>query len=215
MIHRVQVWLWDLDRPGEAALLAPDERARAAAFATDTLRARFIAARSGLRQRLGAHLGLDPARIGFRYNRFGRPELPGGPSFNLSHCGGLAALVLCPTAAVGVDIEAIRPIERAVATRFFAPLELQALEPLQGPDWDRAFFRLWTRKEAFLKAVGTGLDTPLSSFDVTADDAPRLLRAEGQRPGDWALVHLSPAPGLMGALAVEARGAPVELCRHD
>ncbi|MCE6950259.1 4'-phosphopantetheinyl transferase superfamily protein [Cereibacter sphaeroides] len=215
MTHRIELWTWELDRPGEAALLAPDERTRAAAFATETLRARFIAGRSGLRLRLGAHLGLDPARIAFRYNRFGRPELPGGPSFNLSHCGGLAALALCSSAAVGVDIEAIRPIERAVATRFFAPSELQALEPLAGADWEQAFFRLWTRKEAFLKAVGTGLDTPLASFDVTAEDSPRLIRAEGQRVQDWTLIHLSLAPDLPGAVAVESRGAPVELLRRD
>ncbi|MGP3698988.1 4'-phosphopantetheinyl transferase family protein [Rhodobacter sp. NSM] len=215
MTHRIDLWTWDLDRPGDEALLSPDEHARAAAFATGTLRARFIAGRSGLRQRLGAHLGLDPARIAFRYNRFGRPGLPGGPSFNLSHCGARAALVLCPTAAVGVDIETIRPIERAVATRFFAPAELRDLEALSGAAWDEAFFRLWTRKEAFLKAVGTGLDTPLASFEVTADDRPRLLRAEGQRVQDWTLIHLSPAPGTMGAIAVEARGGGVELRLRD
>ncbi len=206
----VDLWLWPLGQdPGDGPL-SPAERARAARFLRPADAVAYRAAHAGLRAILGAVTGTDPAALAFQTTAQGKPVLPGGPAFNLSHAGGWAALAVAPV-AVGVDIEAHRPVEPEVAARFFSAAEQAALAPLAGVAWRQAFFRIWTRKEAFVKALGVGLSHPLDSFDVTAGASAQLVRHATGRAADWALIDLPLGTGWAGAVAVQTGGGPARI----
>lgn len=207
----VDLWLWRLDRQTPAGCLSEDEEARAGRYVHARDRMAFRAARAGLRRVLGLVTDRDPACLTFRQDAAGKPFLPGGPSFNLSHSGDWALLGVTPAHPLGVDLEAHRPVETAVARRFFSPAEQAALRRLPITDWPTGFFRLWTRKEAVVKALGTGLSHPLDSFDVTLTEIAALNRMEGGDPRDWTLADLPLGPRMAGAVAMIGAGAPVEL----
>lgn len=209
----VDLWLWPLAQDAEPAILSAEERARADRFLHSRDAVAYRAAHVRLRHILGGYVGCDPVSLAFAIEANGKPTLPGGPSFNLSHSGGWAALAVTPTARLGVDIEAHRTVEAEVAQRFFSRSEQHDLAGVDGDDWRAAFFRCWTRKEAFVKAVGDGLSLPLDSFDVTLlpQAAARLLRVAGGRAEDWRLIDLPLGPGWAGAIAIEAVGQPVHL----
>lgn len=215
---QVELWLWSLQVDAEKLdqyrqLLSVDERARAERFVKPKDCDHYIAGRGRLREILGTETGHDPADLVFEYGPQGKPALNNGPAFNLSHSGGLAALAIGGTAPLGVDIEEIRPVENAVAQRFFTCDENQALATLSPSQWLAGFYRCWTRKEAVIKAVGQGLSMPLDSFDVTlsADIPADVTRIDGGHAGNWQLIHIDPAPDFMGALAVFTEGKPLDL----
>lgn len=212
----IDLWTWPLS-PGDGeierlgALLSEDERARAARFVFDRHRERFIVARGRLRQILGGLVARPPEDLRFAYGDHGKPTLGGihgAPHFNLSHSEDIAALAVSDL-ELGVDIEAVRPLKEDVAGRFFSAAEIAALAQLRESERLDGFYRCWTRKEAVIKALGTGLSLPLKSFDVSIGAAgARLLRLEGMRdaPRDWALANLDPAPGYAGAIACNTGG---------
>jgi 4'-phosphopantetheinyl transferase len=159
---------------------SPREEERFQSFATDALRSIWGAARGTLREVLGRALGCAPAEVEFRYGPHGKPYLAGSPlRFNISHSGALALIALS-RAEVGADVELPRPRRSdAIARRFYAPGEIERL--FAERDAERradAFFRLWTCKEAFLKATGEGLSRSTRSFEITLSP-PRLLWATG------------------------------------
>jgi 4'-phosphopantetheinyl transferase len=174
-------WCVPLDVPRNllaslSATLTHDERQRAARLRSERDRRGYVVARAALRELLGDYLGAPPAELRFEYNEFGKPEL--GPEFgssiefNLSHSADLA-LIAVATDAVGVDLEFVREGNYDDIARYFG------LEP-------RAFFRDWTKLEAYMKARGAGLaDGPV------------------EFPGDWSFFLLRPAPGYIGTVAVE------------
>lgn len=217
----IDLWFWRLDPPAPrvaelAAHLAPDEAARAARFVRPEGRAAYRTGRGRLREILASYTGDAPAALRFAQNAWGRPELPAGPAFNLSHAAGWAALAVSPTpVALGIDIEGQRNIEPAVAERFFSTAERQELDRLRGPEWAAGFFRCWTRKEALIKGSGEGLSLPLHGFDVTlTPGAPARIvasRIPQLVPRNWSLLHLDLHPTFVGALAVEARGTPINM----
>lgn len=198
--------------------LAPDEAARAARFVFDRDRIAYTIGRGRLREILGAATGQAPGAVRFAYGDHGKPFLPGGPEFNLSHSGGLACLAISDR-VLGVDIEAHRLIEDGVAERFFSAAEYARLSALPAPEWTPGFFRCWTRKEAVVKAMGDGLSIPLDRFDVTLgpEDPPRMTRldpAHGARAG-WRLAHLDLGAGMVGALAMDSGGAALDIALRD
>jgi 4'-phosphopantetheinyl transferase len=215
----VHVVTLDLDQDGAdeerfAALLSADERARSQRFRFARDRRRFIVGRGTLRLILGRYLGAQPARLSFRYGPHGKPALEGDSAlrFNLSHSQGLALYALAMEHEVGVDMERIQPLPdlEDIARSCFAEGEIAALWALPEAQRLHAFFACWTRKEAFIKAIGDGLSFPLDRFDVSlVPGAPaRLLRVEGD-PGEasrWTLAALHPAPGYAAALAVRMQG---------
>ncbi len=194
------------------ALLSPDEAARAARFATEALRARCALRRGLLRHLLGRVVGRDPAALAFAYGPMGKPSLPGGPAFNLADCKDHVLIAIAPheTVELGVDVERLRSVPDAagIAERFFAPEERAAFAALPEALRDEAFLNGWTRKEAFIKATGQGLSTPLDRFavELVPGRPARLLSLDGAleagSAADWSLFDLRPAPGLVGALAV-------------
>jgi 4'-phosphopantetheinyl transferase len=212
----VHLWQAALDVPparaGQlAGGLSPDERQRADAFHFERDRAHFIAARAFLREVLGRYVGLPSPAVRFRYGPSGKPEIEaGGPiQFNLSHSGELALLAVAQGRAVGVDVERMRPdfAGEPMARRFFAPGEVAALLDLPEYMRELAFYRCWTRKEAYLKARGDGLSFPLDQFEVTLTpgEPARLLRVQGDEgeAARWHLEHIEAGAGYVAALAVE------------
>ncbi|ABI77260.1 putative 4'-phosphopantetheinyl transferase [Hyphomonas neptunium ATCC 15444] len=209
----VSVWVWDLDidAPTAAALsgwLSPDERQRAAAFATSELQRRWIAARAGMRGILGTVLNVRPNAPVFALGKHGRPYLtsPDCPySFNLSHSNALAAFAVCD-AVVGVDVEQIKALPEGVAGMVFSPPEIAALEAEPETRQAEKFFQFWAAKEAVLKALGTGLTVSGRSFtlDVSQAAAPRLIAADwaNEDTQAWRLLAFDPMPGFTGAIAV-------------
>ncbi len=213
----VLVVLAELDGPRPAALtatLAPDEKARAARFVFERDRHRFATARGLLRQILGDAAGIAPARLAFRYGTRGKPclvDAPGAPDFNVSHSGGLAAFALSRAGEVGIDIEQERPMPdlATIAERFFSSRESALLAQLPDAEKVPAFFRCWTRKEAFIKLTGEGLSRALDAFDVAfaGGEPARLLRVEGdpEAPERYRLEALDVPTGFAAALAIDGR----------
>lgn len=190
----------DLD-PGAVAALAgwlhDDECRRAGRFRLARDRRRYVVARGLLRQLLAARLGTHPRAVEFSYGAHGKPCLAPGSAvedlrFSVSHCGELALFAFSRGREVGVDVEAVLPMRDAdaVARHFFSRSELRAYRELEPSARDAGFFTCWTRKEAYLKALGGGLQSSLNEF--------------GAPPG-WSLRNFSPAPGHAAALAVEPR----------
>jgi 4'-phosphopantetheinyl transferase len=220
---RIDLWTWPLEASGAetAALesvLSADERRRAAGLILAQDRRRFIVGRGRLRQVLSRYVAVPPEALRFRYGAHGKPALSlcSALHFNLSHGAGLAALAIA-SCKVGIDIEEVRPVDRAVAERFFSADENADLRGLRGADWRDAFFRCWTRKEAVVKALGTGLSLRLASFDVSVGRAaPRLLRLEGcpNATSQWSIVDVALPRGFVGAIAARTMGRGVSVRRH-
>ena len=164
-----------------------------------------------MRLRLAAYLGCSTQAVTFCYGQFGKPEL-GDPtwrsrlSFNLSHADELAVLAVASGALVGVDIERIRPLADGFADYSFAADELAALRALPERYRLAATFACWTRREAYVKAIGAGLSCPVDSFAVSVDpfSPARLLRvnASPAELASWTLAELSVRAGYAAAVAV-------------
>lgn len=192
-----------------AALLAPEERAQADRFRFERDRRRFIVRRARRRERLAAHLGAAPAALRFVEGPFGQPRLADCDiAFSTSHSGEIWAVAI-GTVALGVDIEAIdRTIDHAgIASSLFAPGEVAALARLGREDAATAFYACWSRKEAFVKAIGRGLSYPLDAFEVSLDACPRLLRGGA----GWRLTAPDLGPTLACALVTAEDGMPLTL----
>ena len=215
----VHVWRASLDaadapRAALEGLLAEDERARAERFIFARDQGRYAVARGRLRVLLGHYLGVEPAAVELAYGARGKPHLAAatGLEFNVAHSGDLVLYAVTRARAVGVDVEAERPqlADELTARRFFSPSEVAALLALPPAGRHAAFFRIWTRKEAYVKARGDGLSLPLDSFDVAqAPDAPTLLlatRPDAAEAGRWTLAPLAPGPGYAGAVAAAGAG---------
>lgn len=216
----VHLWCASLDLPelaqqSLAALLSAEERSRARTFRFERDRQRWIARRGLLRRLLGRYLGVDPAELRFVYGPRGKPALaaPAVLAFNLSHSGGLALYAVSAASSIrlGVDVELIRSdlAHLPLAKRYFSPAEQAALQALPKSQQLAAFFRCWTRKEAFVKALGEGLSVPLDSFDVSlsAGEAQLLAwRHPAAAETVCTLFDLEPAPGFAAALAVIGAG---------
>ena len=194
------------------SLLANDEKERAERFLFERDMNQYIAGRGILRVLLGRYLKKPPLGINISYSDYGKPHLPSSElQFNLAHSGDMALYAFCLGDAIGVDVEVERELSDtlAIAERFFSPAERATLKSLPQEQQIPAFFRCWSRKEAFIKAVGEGLSYPLDAFDVTltSSDPPRLLSIHGsaEEARAWSLYALSLPPGFHGALMVKSK----------
>ena len=218
----VHVWSGSQDQPASAiaafhAILSRDEQERASRFKFEKHRVHFIAAHGILRRLLGAYLEIAPAHVRFRKSDHDKPFLSDGlPSgdlrFNMSHSGGRVMLAFAIGRELGIDIEQVRPdfATQEIAERFFSRSEVDKLRSLPRDVQSEAFFNCWTRKEAFIKAIGEGLSCPLDTFDVTLapGEPARLLatRVEGQPASRWSMQSLDVGEGYKAAIAVEGQG---------
>ena len=212
----LQVWCALLDRTDEelnlfSTWLSGEERDRVERAASEVLRRRFIARRGLARLLVGRALEREPGALRFRFGAEGKPELEGGGrlALSLSHSGPLALLALSLDRRVGVDVEAVGPRRNVegVIRRAFSPEEAGAL--LNWPRDHRleAFYRVWTRKEALAKGMGMGIASSFQRFSVTpgasGGSSVQAMDIPGESARAWTLVDLEPAPGFLGALAVE------------
>jgi 4'-phosphopantetheinyl transferase len=220
----IEIRAQDVDDARHAEYLAPAERARAARFRSEADRACFVQRRAALRMILAGYFGIAPRDVAFTVNEFGKPSVSapraaGGLSFNTSHSGTVAVIAVARSGRIGIDVEQLRPLVDAesIAARFFAAGEAAALAALHPHDRIAGFFNAWTRKEAVVKAVGGGLSIPLDSFEVSLrpHEPPEILRWDipGAAPQRWRIHHIEPAPGYVGAMAVD-REANVGQCRR-
>ena len=218
----VHVWSCRLDAAPDAiayctTLLAEDETVRAAHFRVSTDRDRFIVAHALLRRLVATYLETDPARLLFGQAAYGKPFLINHPElcFSLSHSGDFA-LVALARREVGVDVERLdRQIEiDGVAASIFSAQELAELRTLVPAERRAAFFRLWTRKEAYVKARGEGLRRSTHSFSVSSrpgdDDALLSDATDSQAAQGWRVGDIAAPAGYCAALAVAQRVWPVQ-----
>ena len=203
----VHVWAANLALPSQQlaemeAVLDDAERGRASRFVQPLHRDRFIAAHGFLRRLLGRSLQLEPGVIQFVAGAQGKPAIDGGLEFNLAHSGDVALIALARGRAVGVDVEQVRamPDAEGIAARFFSADEQAALAATPAGGRQDAFFNIWTRKEAWIKAIGAGLSFPLDQLTVSlgAGEEDCLLSAAGGPAvtTQWRLRALSALPGL-------------------
>ncbi|HVP65960.1 MAG TPA: 4'-phosphopantetheinyl transferase superfamily protein [Anaeromyxobacteraceae bacterium] len=192
----VEVWALDLARarPAAPGELSPAEERRGSRRVSEADRRRFSASHAALRRLLAAKTGIDPAALRLEEGPHGRPFLPGGPSFSMTHAEDLWLCAVAPGRELGIDGERIRPVPEArdIAARWFTPRERERVAADEADGRGDAFLRGWVRKEAFLKALGVGF----SVEGATAMDPD---------PQRWAVVDLDPAPGYVGALVVNRR----------
>jgi 4'-phosphopantetheinyl transferase len=219
-----EVDIWQIDLAGTSkgiqhcrGLLSADELERAHRFYFERDRRRFTVARAAMRQVLGRYAGMAPQELCFSYGPKGKPELAGslqqsGIRFNLSHSSELALLAVTRGLTLGVDVEWIKSdfATDEIAQHFFSADEVQTLRTLSGHQRTEAFFSCWTRKEAYLKALGEGFSVPLDSFSVAfAPESPAaLLHVKGD-PAEvkrWSMYNLEVSVGYKAALVVEGKG---------
>lgn len=218
---RVHVWRASLDLPTAkikqlATLLSTDETARADKFHFLEHKRRFIVARGILRELLGNYLEISPNKIEFEYSDRGKPRLAasmGNSSiqFNVSHSLEYALYGFTNNHLIGVDLEFLREMRDAteLAERFFTHQEFQLIANLTHEEQQKAFFQLLTAKEAYLKAIGTGLSNSLTDIEITFDCAekPKLLSV-GENiatVGNWSMYHFVPAANYIAAIIVNTQ----------
>ena len=218
----VHVWSLPLDidqsaLASVAEFLSPEERTRADRFRFEVHRNRFAVGRGLLRVILGRYCDLSPERLRFRYGPNGKPELTpdagirragGALHFNLAHSEGVGVLAVTQTAPVGVDVEQVRRLQefKELVSRFFSVREAAEFSRVPWEQQPAAFFNLWTRKEALLKATGEGIGHSLNRVEVSLlpGEPARVLSLPAGKWADceWSLVELAVSPACAAALAL-------------
>lgn len=222
---QVHVWRAWLDLPAAQvadfqSLLSPDEAERAGRFVFERDRRRYVVARGVLRVLLAAYLQTDARGIVFEYGPYGKPLLSpartGTPLFfNTAHSHEIAVYGITRSGPTGIDVEYCRSLESvsSLIPAVFTDQEMAVFRSLPVVQQRPAFYNGWTRKEAFIKAIGEGLSFPLQQFDVsvTPDRPAQLLRVQGEpdAPARWQMRGFTPAADYAGAVVVEARSAEV------
>mgnify|MGYP001829049778 CR=1 FL=1 len=229
---KVNLHLWSLKQPASVtrdlfSALSADERERAAHFATDTLRERFVVARGFMRHRLAANSGDDPSSLVFAYGTHGKPALESGAIFNLSHTDHLACLATLDGApevaaaiSLGVDIEAVGLVDAGLERHALSQTEITRYKALAPDEQRSVFFRAWTRKEAIMKACGLGLSVSPRSITVDLEHAERSavlsLPSGLPDPSQWFLSGFAPQEGTLGAVALTTPAdAQVDVRAHS
>jgi 4'-phosphopantetheinyl transferase len=223
--ERVDVWRISTSLQNDElakfeSVLSPDQRARAKRMRVSEKRKQYIVAQGLTRMLIAKRVGADPGALEFHRGPKGKPYLGGrfadaGIQFNMTHTSHMALIAMTLNREVGIDIERIRENLQweKLAHRYFSPREYRGYSKLPEAEHLRAFFTCWTRKEAVLKAIGTGLGGGLASFDVSVDpDSPPELvdnRWDGRFHGNWTLHQLQPGPGYVATLVTERDGFDV------
>jgi 4'-phosphopantetheinyl transferase len=213
--QEVHIWQWDLDVCGGDfdrywGMLSTQERERADQFRFERHRRRFVAGRGELRQILSRYLGLSPSEVALGYGSDGKPFCMIQPArwsigFNLSHSENAAALAIASGFEVGIDVEHVRPIDESMPLEAFASRERAEFTALPDVQRQPVFFESWARKEACLKALGTGFMLPPTHFEfdlaIRGDTTPRFVGGDAEEATHWRVCALSSSPNCAGAVA--------------
>jgi 4'-phosphopantetheinyl transferase len=222
----VHVWAFSIEDSGYgfdgfATVLAKEELERAERFRFARDRSRFVFGRAQLRHILSSYLQIEPGEISFAYSAKGKPFLRpvgtlSGLMFNLAHSEDLAVLAVTRSGQVGIDLEKIRSLPDAdhLVSRFFSPEEAATFGTMPENQRLAAFFNLWTRKEAWLKATGEGIGGGLDKIEVSfIPREPARFLTLGQaeaRAANWDLHEITPAVGFTGAVVVGATKSKIQ-----
>jgi 4'-phosphopantetheinyl transferase len=224
--NEIHVWHAALDREQSVleqlvVTLSQEEKARAdrCHFVRD--RNRFVVARGLLRELLSKYLHQSPADLDFSYGQHGKPSLSLANSsknlcFNLSHSSGLAVYAVSRERNLGIDVELVRSdfVTDDIAKRYFSIQELNILHSLSPETKSEGFYNCWTRKEAYLKVRGMGLQIPLDNFSVTVptDRPAQFLRGV---ESCWHLASYHPVEGYVAAVAYDGFPCPIKYLSVD
>ena len=203
------------------ATLSADELERANRFKFDLHRNRYIAGRGLLRSVLARYLEIAANALQFTYSVHQKPELTpatnsAGLHFNLAHTGDLALIAVANSGPLGVDVEEVRVVRDVgdLVARFFSQRENELFQQLAPEKKSAAFFNLWTRKEALLKATGEGITGGLNRVEVSflEHEPAQLLAINGDSESarEWTLKSFQPLHGFIGALAIKAQSVQVQ-----
>ncbi|WP_322030650.1 4'-phosphopantetheinyl transferase family protein [Paraburkholderia sp. J76] len=218
--QEVHVWQWDIDACGSDfdrywVLLCAQERERAGNFRFELHCRRYVAARGQLRQILGRYLARAPQTIALEYGPEGKPFCTSQPAewticFNLSHSESTAALAVSNGFEVGIDVEHVRPIEESMPLQVLSAREREQFDALPATERQAVFFETWARKEASLKALGTGFVLPAEHFEfdlsIHGDTTPCLVGGEATEASRWRIRALPPGAPCAGAVAARRTG---------
>ena len=194
------------------ALLSNDEQIKADRYRFENLRRRYVIGRATLRNLLGVYLNRAPEALHFAYNDHGKPSLANddnGLNFNVSHSGEIMLAAFVLNSEIGIDVETVQQdIDyMAIGQRWFSELEHNTLLALPEHERVVAFFRAWSRKEAYVKALGAGLSYPLSRFSVTMDaTSPAFLEHPDslQETKSWQIHDIEISSAYSAAVAIKA-----------
>ncbi len=221
----VDVWRLELDQPAEVVshfeqLLSDDEFERAERFRVRSDRRAYVLTRGVLRTLLARYLDhprVKAAGVPITVGPWGKPMLGFSRvsdhariEFNVSHSGDLALLAFARDAMIGADVERVRIDYEAHsrARRFFTDLEIDAIQAIPEDERVHAFFRCWTRKEAFMKATGKGFHLGMDSFSVSVgDDQPRVLEYVDGAADDWQVYSLEVGDDYAASVVVNSSNA--------
>ena len=217
---RVHLWRANLDLSSTvveqlASFLSKDEVARANKFRFPRHKRRFTVARGILRHLLGNYLQISPVAVNFNYGDRGKPSLAipfsnSSLQFNISHSHEYALYGFTYDYPLGVDLEYLRSMEDVakIAQRFFSAQESQSIASLNGTEQHKAFFQLWTAKEAYLKATGIGLTGSLADVNICLDQNDSCLQAihgNKQATANWSMYSYLPVANYVAAIAIKTK----------
>ena len=219
---KAHLWRLDLDVCENTlrtlqGFLSREEIDRAARFRFPVLRRRYVVGRGALRAIVGGYLQEEPAHLGIAYTQFGKPFVanPGtNLHFNISHSDTLWVAAVCVDKPLGVDIEreSARIDAMAIAERYFSEREKAEIAGIPAGDRTRAFFRLWTAKEATMKATSLGFALDLDRVEIGLQPL-RVLAIENDTDPDWRLIEFRPGDDFCGAVAVNRQFREIKC--HD
>ncbi|KAA3617197.1 MAG: 4'-phosphopantetheinyl transferase superfamily protein [Calditrichaeota bacterium] len=217
--NNVHIWLIRYDQSESilaesGIILSKEEKERASRFHFEIDHRRYSVTRSLLKKILGKILSKPALKIKFTFNKYGKPELVQQSEkifFNVSHSGNLGLIAISDIAQIGVDVEKYREemITGDIAKRFFSDLEVTEFLSLNENEKLQGFFNCWTRKEAFIKAVGKGLSIPLNTFDVSlipgSQTELRDVRYKNETADGWHLSDIKVDSGYAAAFIIKAK----------
>ncbi|MDJ0846653.1 4'-phosphopantetheinyl transferase family protein [Crocosphaera sp.] len=213
--QEVHLWKTNLEQSSinvenSFKLLNAAEKNKAQRFRFEKHQKRFTIARSSLKRILSLYLSITPQKVEFKYNDYGKPQLLEQINkidlqFNVSHSENIAIYGITCHYLIGVDVEYIRPMPEAesLAKRFFSQNEFEHISRLSPEEKNREFFKLWTAKEAYLKAIGQGIGGGLEKVEIATDEPVRFVNLPETHQINYKLSYLNPHPNYLGAIAVE------------
>ena len=226
--EEIQLWLVKIPALNAQApfgwpVLSQEERMRAARFNRPEDRHRFAFCRTTLRRLLGEYLELEPGLVPIEYSTFGKPQIAGTEKrrieFNLSHSGPWAIFAFVTDRPVGVDVECWLPEGEweELVGHALTPTEIQQLAKLPVSCRRESFFRTWTRKEALLKALGTGLSTEMNQLEIglpaLGHEMVSVTIPDQTAPSDWWLAEIQLGPKVSATVAAPGKAGTITL-RH-
>jgi 4'-phosphopantetheinyl transferase len=219
----IDVWLCDLkqlsvDINNFYSILSEDERKRADKLKVEDKKQQYIITRGALRQRLGLLTNIEPEDFVFKILEYGKPVLANNPqcagiTFNVSHSHDLALIAIAQKQNIGIDIEKINheSDHQALMTRFFSRAEQAEFQTIAEVNKARAFCACWSRKEAFIKAIGSGIAYGLDNFDVSVDPENQTPEINLHKPSEetWSAFNLPINNEYMACLVSDRDGISV------